>query len=73
MIMEKNIEKKYKYFFVSIKKNVIEFYTSQKQTHYMYNKLNFLWQNLISEIYKFGMHQLVKKNLIYNIKRGINR
>lgn len=25
MIMEKNIEKKYKYFFVSIKKNVIEF------------------------------------------------
>lgn len=50
MIMEKNIEKKYKYFFVSIKKNVIEFYTSQKQTHYMYNKLNFLWQNLISEI-----------------------
>lgn len=41
MIMEKNIEKKYKYFFVSIKKNVIEFCTSQKQTHYIYNKLNF--------------------------------
>lgn len=31
MIMEKNIEKKYKYFFVSIKKNVIEFLQVRKK------------------------------------------
>lgn len=66
------MEKKYKYFFVSIKKkNVIEFCTSQKQTHYMYNKLNFFgvelnFRNLI-------WNAPISKNLIYNIKRGINR